>query len=125
VTLRVFMVEDLRGTRDLLTQLFEGTPGFVLAGSATTEAEANLWLEEHREEWDLAVVDLVLATGSGINVVRRARELNATSRIVVLSGYVSDGVSKHLRNLGADMVFDKADTPAFTDWVRSLRGTAS
>ena len=40
-----------------------------------TEAEARLWLSEHPAGWDLAIVDLFLREGSGMNVVEAARKL--------------------------------------------------
>ena len=43
--IRVFLVDDSEKTRRLFQDLLSGQ-GFAFAGTAGTEAEANLWLEE-------------------------------------------------------------------------------
>lgn len=48
--LRVFVVEDLQRMRGLLDELFTSLGGIRVVGSAGTEAEAKLWLEENRGE---------------------------------------------------------------------------
>jgi DNA-binding NarL/FixJ family response regulator len=83
----------------------------------TTEAEANLWLEENRERWDLLIADLILAEGSGISVVRRGVQLTESGKVVVLSGFATEGIRKHLLELGVARVFDKADTEEFVRWL--------
>jgi DNA-binding NarL/FixJ family response regulator len=120
VTLRVFLVEDFHNMRDLLLDLFSSRGPFQVMGTAETEAEANLWLEEFSEHWDLLVTDLVLAQGSGMNVLARAKALKPQGRVVVLSGYATEGIQQHCLRLGAERVFDKADTPAFVEWLDQI-----
>jgi DNA-binding NarL/FixJ family response regulator len=123
--LRVFLVEDLQGMRDLLIDLFTSSGRFQVAGTASTEAEANLWLEDFRDKWDLVVTDLILAQGSGMNVVARAKSLKADGRVVVLSAYASEGIQQHCRKLGAEAVFDKARTSEFVKWLDALGSAPS
>ena len=116
--LRVFLVEDLLPAQALLNDLFRSHPAaFEIVGSSTTEAEANLWLEENAGAWDILVADLVLAQGSGISVARRARQLSTDGQVVILSGYVSPGIQQHLRGLGVNHIFDKASPDDFIAWV--------
>jgi DNA-binding NarL/FixJ family response regulator len=117
---RVFVVEDLHNIRVLLNDLLSSRAGFEVVGSATTEAEANLWLEESGGEWDLVIADLILAQGSGISVVRRAVQSRHSGRVVVLSGYATEGIRKHLLDLGVDRVFDKANTDEFVRWIDTI-----
>ena len=51
-----------QGERPATTAGFGPSPVFSPPWKATasTEAEAKLWLDDHPAEWDLAVVDLVL-----------------------------------------------------------------
>jgi DNA-binding NarL/FixJ family response regulator len=107
---RVFLVEDLSPMRGVLADLFGQLPGFRIVDSAATEAEANLWLQEHAGEWDLAVVDLVLEQGSGMGVVGRCGELPVRGSVVVLSSYATPAVREHCLKLGAEAVFDKSQT---------------
>ncbi len=118
--LKVFLVEDLHGMRGLLADLFSSMGGLGIAGHATTEAEAKLWLDDHRGEWDVAVVDLVLEQGSGIEVLRRCKEESEGGKVVVFSSYATPGVRQHCLELGADAVFDKSETAAFIGWFGAL-----
>ena len=117
MTVRVFLVEDLAGMRALLLDLFKSIGRFQVMGTATTEAEAYLWLEQFPDLWDIAVVDLILAEGSGMNVIRRAKNARPDGRVVVLSGYASPGIREHCLALGAEAVFDKAETEKFIAWL--------
>lgn len=109
--------------RSLLGELFHAVGGIEVAGSAATEAEALLWLDDHRGEWDVAVVDLLLDQGSGMGVIPRCRSTHPAGRVVVFSNYASPAVRQHCIELGADAVFDKADSPDFIDYfVEIARG---
>ena len=118
--LRVFLVEDLQRMRGLLGELFDSMGGFTVVANASTEAEANLWLDEHPGGWDVAVIDLVLEQGAGMNVIRRCKSDPAGGRIVVFSSYATPGVRQHCLALGADAVFDKSETGAFIQWFHDL-----
>lgn len=124
VNLKVFLVEDLHGMRGLLADLFSSLGGITLAADARTEAEAKLWLDEHPGEWDVAIVDLVLDQGSGIEVLRRCRADPGGGKVVVFSSYATPGVRRHCLELGAAAVFDKSETAAFIEWFCALRGRA-
>ena len=118
--LRVFVVEDLQTVQRLLHDVLDARGVFAVVGTASTEAEANLWLEENPHGWDIIVADLILAQGSGISVVRRARLLAETGKVVVFSGYATEGVRDHLLRLGVDRVFDKANTDEFFAWLDEI-----
>lgn len=118
--LRVFLVEDLQRMRGLLGELFDSIGGFTIIGNASTEAEANLWLDEHPGGWDVAIVDLVLEQGAGMNVIRRCKSDPAGGRIVVFSSYATPGVRQHCLDLGADAVFDKGQTGEFIAWFGNM-----
>jgi CheY-like chemotaxis protein len=120
VTLSVFLVEDLKQVQGVLTELLAGTGDFRVVATVRTEAEANHWLQEHPRGWDVMILDLVLDQGSGMNVISRARAQPGAGRIAVFSGYASEGIRQHCIDLGADAVFDKADTGALIAWLKKL-----
>ena len=123
---RVLLVEDLRSMQVLLADMFASIGGFEVVQVVVTEAEAKLWLDEHPGEWDLAIVDLVLAQGSGMGVVARARATAANgAQVAVFSGYASPGIRSHCHALGADAVFDKSDTVGFIRWLGQGRGATA
>jgi DNA-binding NarL/FixJ family response regulator len=120
VELRVFLVEDLQRMRGLLADLFSSLGGLEVVGASSTEAEAKLWLEEHQGAWDVAVVDLVLDQGAGMEVIRRCKADPGGGKIVVFSSYATPGVRKHCLELGADAVYDKSETAGFISWFNDL-----
>jgi DNA-binding NarL/FixJ family response regulator len=117
MAVRVFLVEDLHNLRGLMRDLFESLGGFELVATASTEAEARLWLSDHEGKWDLAIVDLVLDQGSGFGVLSHAGRLQRSGRIVVFSSYITPGIEAHCLQLGAAAVFAKDDSVGFVRWL--------
>jgi DNA-binding NarL/FixJ family response regulator len=124
VTVRVFLVEDMKQVQGILADLLSTLGDFRLVSALATEAEAKLWLAEHPGGWDLAIVDLVLDQGSGMGVLSSARQAAAESggTVVVFSDYASDGIRKHCLKLGADAVFLKSQMQEFMDYCSELGG---
>jgi len=65
---KVYLVEDNPLTVQLLGKMLEEVASAQVIGSAATEAEACNWLQAHGAQWDLAVLDLGLARGTGLGV---------------------------------------------------------
>ena len=115
---KVFLVEDFKSMHALLGDLFATLGGHEIAAISGTEAEARLWLDEHPDGWDLAIIDLVLAEGSGMGVIPHARRTSRSgAKVVVFSSYASPGIRRHCLALGADAVFEKSDTGEFIRWL--------
>jgi CheY-like chemotaxis protein len=105
---RVLLIEDSAVlTRRLVDLLSE--PGRVeVAAQAATQSEAVMRLQEGA--FDVLVVDIELAEGNGVAVIRHARQLyppDAQPLIVVLTNYASDFVRDHCFAAGADYFLDK------------------
>ena len=105
---RVLLIEDSAVlTRRLVDLLSE--PGRVeVAAQSATQAEAVIRLQEGA--FDVLVVDIELAEGNGVAVIRHARQLyppDAQPLIVVLTNYASDFVRDHCFAAGADYFLDK------------------
>jgi DNA-binding NarL/FixJ family response regulator len=123
VTVRVFLVEDMMQVQGVLADLLASLGDFRLVGASATEAEARLWLTEHPDGWDLAVIDLVLEQGSGMGVISTARQAGDNgASVVVFSDYASDGIRNHCLRLGADAVFLKSQMQDFMDYCSELGG---
>lgn len=126
MTVRVFLVEDMKHVQAALSDLLAALGDFRLVGVCATEAEARLWLAEHPGGWDLAVVDLVLDQGSGMGVIPAADAARGeASAVVVFSDYASDGIRAHCLRLGADVVFLKSQMQEFMDYCSELGGLAA
>ena len=128
MTVRVFLVEDMKQVQGVLADLLASLGDFRLVGATRTEAEAKLWLQENPDGWDLLIVDLVLDQGTGMAVIPRAcgtRGARSGGNIVVFSDYASDGIRNHCLKLGADAVFLKSQTQEFMDYCSELGGLAA
>ena len=105
---RAFIVEDNPVIlKDLVTTLEELTPVRVV-GTASTESDAVRELEQRKDDLDLVIVDIFLASGSGLGVLARAQALNLPVRRVVLTNYPSPDMRQRCADLGADRLFDKS-----------------
>lgn len=121
MTIRVLLVEDDFRVHGIVADLIEGIGDLKLVATVTTEAEANLWLEENAQGWDLAVIDLILDAGTGMGVLSKCRKWSPGGRAVVLSNYVSPAIHTHCLALGADAVFHKAhDMDRFIEYCSAL-----
>jgi DNA-binding NarL/FixJ family response regulator len=103
---RVFIVEDSSTIRDNLIETLKELAQFEPVGTTETEHEAKRWLA--RNAWDLAIIDLFLREGSGLNVLESCRQRQPGQKVVVLSNHSSRDVRWRCKQLGADAVFDKS-----------------
>lgn len=120
MAIKVFLVEDTRQLQGVITDLLASLGDFVLAGTATTEAEANLWLVEHPDSWDLAIIDLVLEQGTGMGVIAWCRRTCPAGKVLVFSDYVTPGIRRHCIGLGAEAAMSKGDMAAFMGYCSEL-----
>jgi DNA-binding NarL/FixJ family response regulator len=121
--MRVFLVEDNPRMRARLQEELAAIPGIYVVHTAASAAEAEHWLSHNAQAWDLAVIDLFLATGHGFQVLRSCRQRAGQQRAVVLSNYTRDPVREHARLAGADAVFDKSfEMESLLDYCRGLIG---
>ena len=103
---RVFIVEDSSTIRDNLIATLKELAQVEPVGTAETEHEARRWLACN--DWDLAIMDLFLREGSGLNVLESCRQRRLGQKVVVLSNHSSRDVRWRCMQLGADAVFDKS-----------------
>lgn len=115
--LRIYLVEDNPVILEWLAEALEELTGTCVVGSSGTECEARCWLNAHTLSWDVVVLDLWLAQGNGLEVIRHlGRTLD--QKIVVLTNYPTE----HMRHLcmaaGADAFFDKStELDEFTSFM--------
>lgn len=82
-TIRTALVEDQTQTRQGLTALIDGTPGFRCAGSWRTCEEMLARLPEVRP--DVLLLDVGLPGMSGIDGARRARQILPALPVLILT----------------------------------------
>lgn len=106
--LRFFLVEDSEVIRQNLTATLEEMLGMQVMGWAASENDAVAWLSQPHEGCDMMIIDIFLAHGTGLEVLRRAREAAPGTRLIVLSNYATPEMRRRCLALGADRVFDKS-----------------
>jgi CheY-like chemotaxis protein len=105
---RILLIEDSAALAERLVELLCEPGRLAVAAKATTQSDAVLRLRE--SSFDVLVVDIELAEGNGVAVIRQARQLyppDAQPLIVVLTNYASDFVRDHCFAAGADYFLDK------------------
>jgi DNA-binding NarL/FixJ family response regulator len=107
--LKTFLVEDSPLIRDNLIATLEELASVVVLGSAADEDAAIAWLGQAEHQVDLVIVDIFLARGSGLGVLRRASGLQSGAKRVVLTNYATVEIRRKCLELGADQVFDKSE----------------
>ena len=109
MTLRTFFVEDNPTIRQNLIETLQELADIEPLGYAETEAHGCAWLSDPSNEWDLAIVDLFLAQGSGLGVVAACQNRKPDQFIIVLSNYATPDVRQRCKELGVNAVFDKSN----------------
>jgi two-component system, OmpR family, response regulator len=106
---KAYIVEDSPTIRDNLIETLQELALVEAVGTADTEHEGRRWLAQNDSNWDLAIVDLFLREGSGLNILQALQSTKRPGqRIVVLSNHSSKDVRWRCEQLGADAVFDKS-----------------
>ena len=107
--LRTFFVEDNPTIRENLIATLAELADIEAVGVAETEAQANQWLSQHKNAWDLVIVDLFLREGSGLGVVSAFQQRPEHQKLRELSNYATADVRERCLSLNADAVFDKSN----------------
>jgi DNA-binding NarL/FixJ family response regulator len=103
--------------RDLL----ESVGGFEVVGCASSETSATEWLLRHQGGWDLAILDLLLAEGSGFTLLSRCNK-DPSGAVVVFSDFVTPVVRQRCIRLGADGVISKAQFGELRAYLQAFPG---
>lgn len=95
--LSVLVVDDDELFRTRLARAFRGRGFDARTASSAEEAVESA----RRESPELAVVDLRMPGGSGLDVVRELKAIDPTTNVVVLTGYGSIATALEAVHLGA------------------------
>ena len=109
MSLKAYIVEDNPKIRDNLIATLEELTDVRAVGFADNETEGKCWLMQHQDEWDLAILDLFLKQGNGLEILAVCKRTMPAKMVVVLSNYATVDVRERCKKLGADAVFDKSN----------------
>ena len=88
VSVRVFLLDDHQVVREGVRRLLESDPDVEVVGEAATAAEALSAIEAARP--DVAVLDVRLPDGDGIEVCREVRSTHPEVACLILTSYADD-----------------------------------
>ena len=106
--LRTYIVEDNPIILRNLSETLEELTDVKVVGSAADEGTAVDCMRNDTPGFDLMIIDMFLASGSGLAVLRSAQALNVQARRIVLTNYATPDIRRRCTALGADRVFDKS-----------------
>ena len=106
--LTVFVVEDSATIRQNLIATLEELGPIDVVGFAEDADDAIAQLATDIPPCDLAIIDVLLRRGSGVDVLKALQARNSPLERVVLTNYASTLVRDHCLALGAARVFDKS-----------------
>jgi DNA-binding NarL/FixJ family response regulator len=107
--LKAFLVEDSAVIRENLIAALEELAPVQVVGTAEDEPSAMVWLGSADNHCDLVIIDIFLKRGSGLGVLRAARQLHESLALIVLSNYATPDMRRKCLALGANRVFDKSN----------------
>lgn len=104
--MKAFIVEDSAEICERLCSMIDGIPGISLAGHADNEDAAVRDIGAIQP--GLLILDLNLASGSGMEVLRRIKLQGFHGAVIVLTNYAYPQYRKKSMELGADYFLDKS-----------------
>ncbi len=88
MTIRIFLVDDHELVRRGIAGLLEAEPDMEVVGEASTAAQARSRIAAIQA--DVALLDVRLPDGSGIDICRELRSSSPDLRSIMLTGYDDD-----------------------------------
>jgi DNA-binding NarL/FixJ family response regulator len=119
---RILLVEDHASFRQALAFMFEREPEFKVVGEAGSVAEVRELPGESLRDVEVAVVDLALPDGDGLELIEDFSSREPRIMMLVLSASLEPGRFARAVEAGADGVLHKS-TPIrdIVDAVRALK----
>ena len=107
--LRVMLVEDQADFRRLMSAWLAREPDLEVVAQAGSLAEARS--HAAAVSFDVAVLDLGLPDGNGVDLIAELREANPGATVLVLSASLDPTSLERAADAGADEIMDKFATP--------------
>ncbi|MCL6423553.1 response regulator transcription factor [Brachybacterium sp. JHP9] len=118
------LVDDHEVVRRGISAVIAATPGLSIAGEASSVAEAKRRIPAVRP--DVLVVDLQLPDGTGIDVMRAARETDPEQRMLVLTSFDDDPALRESRAVGAQgLMLKSARSQDIVDAIMKIQAGQS
>ncbi len=117
---RIFLVDDHPLVREWLEQLLRGEPGFEVVGQAEDAAGALAAMRANPPH--IAIVDLTLRSGTGLDLIKDLRAQLPAVQVIVLSMHEELAqVERALRAGAAGYVMKRESTTRIVEAIRTVR----
>jgi len=121
-TVRVLLIEDHASFRQAMAFMFDREPTFTVVGQAGSLAEGHEVLRELPGRVDIAVVDIGLPDGTGIELIRELSRTQPGVTTLVLSASLDSTEFAEAVEAGASGVLHKSSTLSeIVDAVQKLQ----
>ncbi|MDN5600448.1 MAG: response regulator transcription factor [Dermabacteraceae bacterium] len=119
--IRVMLVDDHEVVRRGIVTVIDASGALQVIGEASSVAEANRRLPAIRPE--VLVVDLQLPDGTGIEVMKTARELDPEQRMLVLTSFDDDAALRESKAAGASgLMLKSARSQEIVEAITTVHG---
>ena len=117
--IRILLVDDHSLFRDSLSRLLQTEPGFRVAGSCATLAEALTIIAN--DQPDIILLDYDLGEEQGTDALDKIRKNGYQGRILMVTAGMSDAVTVRVLESGSEGIFLKHSSPAqLVEAIRKL-----
>ena len=116
---QVLLVDDDETVRTAVGDMLRGAAYSVTLAGSGLEGIAKV--REREGAYDLVITDLGMPDVPGWEVVEAVKQVDATTPVVILSGFDRARATRRARELGVDLVISKPfDIQEFLTTVRGL-----
>jgi DNA-binding NarL/FixJ family response regulator len=106
--LATILIEDSPAIRKSLIPALAEMADVAVIATAETADQGIAELKAHGDTWRLAIVDMLLKVGNGLQVLRAGRKRRSDQYMIVLTNYATPEIRRKSAECGADAVFDKS-----------------
>jgi two-component system, NarL family, response regulator LiaR len=107
--IRVLLVDDDASFLNSLETLLRGEPRLEIIGTAASGEEALA--AAARAEPDVAVIDVLMPTMSGIECAQLLQDRYPNARVILVSGSIFEDRRPHPDERGTDAYLEKSEVP--------------
>ena len=105
--MRVLIADDSQIIRERLVSLLSSIKDLQIVGQAENTIEAKILIKELNP--DVAVLDLRMPGGIGIDILSNIKEFNPIIKIIILTNYHFPQYKEKCLNEGADYFLSKSE----------------
>lgn len=125
--MKVFIVEDSDPVKRRLVATLTDVAGVEVVGSAASEGEAIQAILAMQP--DVAIVDIQLRTGNGMNVLQEVKRKQMGLKVIVLTNFGYPQYRRRCIEAGADYFLDKsaefmAVETIIAEWAQAPKSAA-